>query len=87
MPGADFADFKEIEAEGLDLGEDAEERGSVRQQASKHGFGTLLLWHEGRERCQQGRAEVAADPDLVQHRVITHGSIFGTSQVSRHHRD
>ncbi|MEV0476244.1 hypothetical protein AB0I50_41260, partial [Streptomyces prunicolor] len=36
------ADFEEVEAEALDLVEDAVERRGVRQHAREHGFGALL---------------------------------------------
>jgi hypothetical protein len=85
--GPDLADLQEIEAEGLDLAEDAVERSGVRQQAGEYSFGALLLGHECRERRQQGGAEVAVDPELVQDRTVTHASMIGSGQVSRRRRN
>jgi hypothetical protein len=39
--GPDLADLQEVEAEGLDLREDAVQRRSVRQQAGEDGLGAL----------------------------------------------
>ena len=39
--GPDPADFEEVEAEGLDLGEDAVERRGVRQQTGEHQDGVI----------------------------------------------
>jgi hypothetical protein len=87
VPGPDLADFEEVKAEGLDLGEDAVKRRSVGKQAGEHGIGALLLRRERRERRQQGRAEVAIDPDLVQDGVITHEPMVRGPQVKRRHRN
>jgi hypothetical protein len=42
----DFADLQEVEAEGLELGQDAIERRRVWQQAGEHGLGALMPGHE-----------------------------------------
>src|SRR5580693_9698135 len=59
------ADLEQFESERLDLGQHAVQRGLVRDGAAQQRVLALCLGAQGGERAQHGRAQVAADPDLV----------------------
>ena len=82
----ELADLEEVEAERLDLSQDAVECRPV-QEASEHGVGAAPLRRQGWERKQHRGAEMAVDPDGIRDRRWVHKAMVGCSQVNAHHQD
>jgi hypothetical protein len=82
----ELANLEQVEAERLDLGQDAV-KGRPVQEALEHGFGALQPRRHRRERRQHGGAEVPLDPDYVQGGRWVHDAMVEGWQVKPHHRD
>src|SRR5918996_2267770 len=83
----DVPDFEELQAEGLDLRQDAEHRGAVLEHAGEHGLAALALGSHRRKRREGRSSEPALDPDRVQAPWRGHASILRPDPVSRRRRD
>jgi hypothetical protein len=79
-------DLEQVQAERLDLGQDAVQCRQV-QEAGEHGVGAVPLRHQRRERRQHRGAEVAMDPDRVPGGCWVHDAMVECGQVSPHHQD
>ncbi|WP_324340070.1 hypothetical protein [Baekduia sp.] len=83
----DLSEFEQLEAERLDLRNDAEHRGPVLERTGEHGLAALQLRHHRRKGRQGGSSEPALYPDRVQARRCGHAVILPPDLVSRRRRN
>jgi hypothetical protein len=83
----DLSEFEQFEAERLDLRNDAEQRGSILEQAGEQGLAAFQLGHHRGEGGEGGSSESAPDPDRVQARRSGHASMLPPGLVSRRRRN
>lgn len=83
--GSDLAKLNEFDAEGLDLGKDAEHRGLIFKQAGEYGLAAVLLGHHRGEGGQSSRSEPTPYPDRVQ--AWRHATIVLPDLVIRRRRN
>src|SRR4051794_40772616 len=82
-----WPDFDEVEAERLDLEEDAEQRGPIFEQADEHGLASFpLTLHRGKGGLG-GRSEATLDADRVQGGWSGHMATLRLDLVSRRRRN
>jgi hypothetical protein len=84
---ADLPQFEKLEAEGLDLREDAEHRRLILKKAGEHGLTAVQLRHHRGEGGQGRHSEPTPDPDRVQARRRGHTMSVRPDLVSRRRRN
>jgi hypothetical protein len=84
--GLELAYLEQVEAEGLDLSQDAVQRGLV-QEPGEHGVRPVPPRRHRREPGQHGGAEVPVDPDHVPGGCRVHDAMVKGWQVKPHHQD
>jgi hypothetical protein len=72
----DRPDFEQLEAERLDLGNDAEQRRTILEQAGEHGLAALPLRRHRGKGGERGGSELAPYPDRVQAQRRGHAIIL-----------
>ena len=83
-----LSEFEQFEAERLDLGEDAEQRGPILEQAREHGLAFLDFRPHGRKGGQSGSTEPPSYPNHVLAAALRgHSMILGHNPVSGPHRN
>jgi hypothetical protein len=78
----EWANFDQIEAERLDLPEDAEQRGSILEQPCQDSLAALEGRHQRWKGRERGRSEPASYPDAEQTGRFTHTPILPRHMVS-----
>ena len=84
--GLDLAQLEKLEAEGLDLGKDAEDRGLVFKPAGEHGFTAVQVSHHRGEGGQTSRSKPTPYPDRVPAWWRSHAMIVLPHLVNRRRR-
>src|SRR5580704_8234315 len=77
------ADLEQFESERLDLGQHAVQRGLVRDGAAQQRVLAVDIGAQGGEGAPHGRAQVAADPDLVVHRLVSGSDARARAMLAR----
>ena len=85
--GPDLSELEQFEAERLDLGKDAEQRGPILEHAGEHGLIAFQLRDHQGKGGKGGSSESAPYPDRVQARRCGHPVMLQPDLVSRRHQN